>query len=991
MHHKQRWTAQRIRRRLEQLLQQQYARSQELPAFRFRQLDGPEVLPDLDGPTEDWTEVPPRSYWGRWRIDFVMRCEFELPEWGEALFLPLGESGDFAHPEALVYIDGKPVAACDRQHHEIRLPHGLQPGVHRLALHGWSGLGGNVKTDLHRKLYLDRPLVVQVNRELREFHVLARCALGIAEALHENDPARGRLLNALEAAFQHEEDLAEARRVLQANLKDTPLDVDLWATGHAHIDVAWLWTYGQTRRKAGRTFHTVLHLMEQFPDYHFTQSQPALYQFVQQDYPELFARIQQRAREGRWEPTGGMWVEADGNLSGAEALVRQFVLGRRFYETHFPGLATPILWLPDVFGYPACLPQLVKQAGLDYFFTIKIGWSQYNRLPFDSFWWQGLDGTRLLTSFSTTPCNAGEGEVSTYNALAEPRQVVGSWTNALQKEHQRDLLMTFGHGDGGGGPTREMLENLDAMKAMPGAPRVRQAAALEFFRALERNSGDKLPTWSGELYLELHRGTYTTQARTKRHNRKLEVELHNAEFLCALAQQSAAELEPAWQTLCLNQFHDVLPGSSVGAVYEDTETLYADAHALAEEITKRALDQLGGELLLVNPTSFHRREVLFTPAELESEALLTQRTEGGTWIACELPPYSAVAFPAGRSDHRLETRLEASVTHLENALVRAEFNEQGDLVRFYDKLNEREILTAPGNQFQAFDDRPINWDAWDIDIFYDDRKWLAAPATCIRVVEAGPLMATLEIERQILDSPYTQRVRLAYNSARLDFETRIDWRERRKLLKVAFPVNVQANQATYEIQWGAVERPTHRNTSWDWARFEVCAHKWADLSEHDWGVSLLNDCKYGHDIQANVMRLTLLRSPISPDPQADAGEHRFVYSLFPHAGRWGTPTQREAYALNYPILVHRGRGAAPQHCRQLVQCDPPWAIVETVKPADDGRGTIVRVFSSQPRRGAVRLSGSFTSMIRTDLYEQDLEPIEQLYLNPFEIVTLRLL
>jgi alpha-mannosidase len=996
MHHKNRWTIARIRKRLEQLLPLVYKRKQELPAFRFRELDGPESAPDLCGDTDGWAEVPIRSYWGRWRIDFMLRNEVDVPEWADALVLELGESGDFAHPEALLYLDERPVAACDRHHHEILLPQGLPAGRHRLALHGWSGLGGNLKADLNRKLYLGSCLFVAVDQELRDLHALGRCALGIAELLPDSDPTRHKLLNALEAAFQGQPDL----RVLQRGIAEsgTPLDVDLWATGHAHIDVAWLWTYAQTRRKAGRTFHTVLHLMEQFPDFHFTQSQPALYEWVREDYPELFARIQQRVAEGRWEPTGGMWVEADGNLTGAEALVRQLLLGRQFYREHFGDKATPVLWLPDVFGYPASLPQLIKQAELEYFFTIKIGWSQYNRLPFDSFWWQGLDGTRVLTSFSTTPANSGDGAVSTYNALAEPRQVVGSWTNALQKEHQRDLLMTFGHGDGGGGPNREMLENLKCMAEFPGAPRVRQGSALEFFQELEKNSGERLPVWNGELYLELHRGTYTSQARTKRFNRKLEVALHAAEFLCVLTGQAHADLRPAWKTLCLNQFHDVLPGSSIGEVYADSDQLYTEALELVERQTQAALRRIPGQLLLVNPTSFHRREVAFYPGPLQAPAgLVAQPADNGTWVACDIAPYTVIALdPQPGEPVPVETLLEGATDRLENPFLRVELNADGEIVRIWDKLREREVLAGTGNVFQAFDDRPVNWDAWDIDVFYEDTQWSAQPATRVRLLESGPLVATVEVEKRILDSIVRQRIRLTYNSPRLDFETTIDWRERQKLLKVAFPVNVHATTATYEIQWGAVERPTHRNTSWDWARFEVCAHKWADLSEADYGVSLLNDCKYGYDIRDNVMRLTLLRSPISPDPQADQGEHRFTYSLLPHAGRWGAFTTRHAYALNHPLRLHVGEVPAQNRYLHLVSTEQQdWAVIETVKPAENGNGIIVRLFSSQARRGAVRLQTAFAvcQAFRTNLLEEDQAEVDlaKLYLKPFEILTLRLL
>ena len=353
--------------------------------------------------------------------------------------------------------------------------------------------------------------------------------------------------------------------------------------------MAWLWTVDQIRRKAGRSFHTVLRLMEEFPDYHFTQSQPQLYDFVRQDYPELFAAIKERVAEGRWEPIGGMWVEADCNLTGAESLARQFLLGRTFFREHFgPGAESRVLWLPDVFGYAWALPQLIKQAGLEYFFTIKIGWSQYNRMPYDTFWWQGLDGTRVLTHFSTTPEEAGGYGASTYNSDATPAQVIGTWTNFQQKELHHNLLMAFGYGDGGGGPTREMLENIREMKAFPATPRLRQMDVGDLFPAIEAKAGRHLPTWNGELYLELHRGTYTTQSRNKRANRKSEFRLHDAEFLASLAsvldshyEYPAATLRHAWELVCLNQFHDIIPGSSIGPVYVESQKQHAEVQGTA--------------------------------------------------------------------------------------------------------------------------------------------------------------------------------------------------------------------------------------------------------------------------------------------------------------------------------------------------------------------------------------------------------------------------
>jgi alpha-mannosidase len=1080
MTHKTRWTAEKIAQRLSLIEPLVYRQRQPLGLFRYVVLDSPAQAPPL-GPEiddADWVVIEPGTYWGAWTTDFVLRTYFQVPaDWDPvtlaALYLPIGNAGDFSHPDALVYIDGIPYAACDRHHHEIPLlARWLDGKSHRLALHGWTGLGNKLSADQpDTRLFMRPCAVVQIDQPTRNLVATARVALGVANSLDENEPALGHLLNALDEAFKVLEtrepigeafyaSVPEAHAVLRAGIERAgpPLGLDIIATGHAHIDVAWLWTLGQARLKAARTFHTVLRLMDQFPDYHFTQSQPQLYDYMRRDYPGLLDTIKQRVAEGRWEPIGGMWVEADCNLSGAESLARQFLLGRAFFREQFgPQAESPVLWLPDVFGYAWNLPQLIKQAGLDYFFTIKIGWNQYNRLPYDSFWWQGLDGTQVLTHFSTTPDPYGYG-LSTYNAEATPAQAIGTWTNFQQKELQHELLMVFGYGDGGGGPTREMLENIGEMAAFPATPRMRQGAVVDFFQRLEATSGDRLPVWNGELYLELHRGTYTTQSRNKRANRKSEFLLHDAEFLATLASlldstydYPAPTLRKAWELVCLNQFHDIIPGSSVNPVYVESQQQYADIRTMASQVQDEAMRvigvRFGGDVLVVNPTAFSRSDPAFWPGQLAGGQSLLRRdgapvrvqaANGGFWLAAgELPPFSVIPLfvaqdegPA-RNDQGTHTPLPmapvVSPTLLENDYLRVELNAAGDITRIYDKANRREILPAGAiaNQFQAFEDRPMRWDAWDVDIFYEDKMWTSEPALSVEVVEAGPLRATLEIRRHILRSSYVQRISLAYNSPRLDFDTTVDWRERHILLKVAFPADILSPVATYEIQWGNVQRPTHRNTSWDWARFETCAQKWVDLSEGNYGVSLLNDCKYGHDIRDNVMRLSLLRSPTSPDPEADQGEHRFAYSLLPHAGSWDETTIAAAYALNDSLLVVEHReDERPLHedqqsreplagDRQLIEAavgqsenllslicvGRPNVVVETIKRAEDGNGVIVRLYESQRQRGPVILTAGFglAGAWRTNLLEENQNELSTndnsltFFVKPYEIVTLRLI
>ena len=1044
MYHEMRWTAKKIAQRIQLVDSLVHRRKQSIGPFRYQELPGPmddaPVAVDVDD--SGWQEIPAYSHWGKRYTDFTMRTEFAVPEgWAAdgpvALYLPLGEPGDFSHPEALAYADGVSFAACDRHHQEILLPPELADGAeHLLALHGWTGLIRGFPLEDDPGLYMKPCAVVQIDQPTRDFVTTARVAHGIADNLPDDASEKGMLLNALDDAFKLLDlrepigdgfyaSVPEAHAVLKQGIDQagSPMDVSIVATGHAHIDVAWLWTLGQTRRKAGRTFHTALRLMEQFPDYHFTQSQPQLYDYVRQDYPELFEQIGERISEGRWETIGGMWVEADCNLSGPESLARQFLLGRSFFRKHYGDVDSPVLWLPDVFGYAWNLPQLIKEAGMEYFFTIKIGWSQYNRLPYDSFWWQGLDGTRVLTHFSTTPDYGAY--ASTYNAAADPKQALGTWTNFQQKELQHELLMAFGYGDGGGGPTREMQENIREMAHFPGAPQMRQASVAEFFQNLERESGDRLPTWNGELYLELHRGTYTTQSRNKRANRKSEFLLHDAEFAASLASLLAPDyaypsddINRAWELVCLNQFHDIIPGSSINPVYVESLEQYEEVRYLGETVRNDALKAIGSrmdaDVLVVNPTGFARRDMCFLAGEWPSDrglqdadgaAIAIQQGAGGVWLDCgALAPFSVTPLSeAGDASTGPKTNLAVSDNLLENDYLRVELNSAGDITRLYDKAAQRELLPpgAIANQFQAFEDRPLNWDAWDVDIFYDDKMWTADPAHSVHVIEQGALRATIEIRRRILNSDYVQRISLAHNSPQLDFGTTIDWRERHVMLKVAFPLDVLAPAATYEIQWGNVERPTHRNTSWDWARFETAAQKWVDLSEGDYGMSLLNDCKYGHDIRDNVMRISLLRSPTSPDPEADQGTHHFAYSILPHAGPWTESTIAAAYALNDPALVVRTeRGSTESSLTDisLLSVDSPNIVVETVKRAEDGEGLIVRLYEARRTRGEATLTAAFplAAAWRANLLEQNQAelPVQgntvTFTAKPYEIITLRL-
>ncbi|MEZ4671855.1 MAG: alpha-mannosidase [Anaerolineae bacterium] len=1053
MLHKVRWTPQKIAQRIKLVQSWVYRQRSPLPPFRYKTLSSPLEKPPIEANVDDsgWEIISPFTYWGSWLTNFVMRTTFQVPAAMKgdspiALFMPFGESGDFSHPEALAYIDGEPFASVDRHHHEILLPARYCDGqTHRLTLHGWTGLGGTETGDPDTKLYMRECAVAQIDQPTRDFVATARIALDVTAQLDDNDTAKGRLFNALDEALKildtrdpmgtpaFYDSVPAAMTALKQGIAaaGSPMDVEIIGIGHAHIDVAWLWTLGQTVRKSGRTFSNVLRLMEQFPDYIFSQSQPQLYKYTEENYPTIFEQIKQRVAEGRWETMGGTWVEPDCNAIGAESLARQFLLGRNYFHKHFGDVDTPVLWLPDTFGYSWALPQLIKQAGMKYFITHKMSWNQYNHMPNQILWWQGLDGTRVLTHFLTTPSGwEFLPHATTYNGLVSAQEIFGTWENFRQKETYNKLITAYGYGDGGGGPTSEMLENIHGLANHPGAPQVRTGTVREYMEGVESSIADDLPVWNGEFYFEYHRGTFTSQARNKRHNRKSEFLLHDAEFLASWATlltghpYPQADLLKAWELVCLNQFHDILPGSSIGPVYEDSARDYTIIRELGEKVREAAIQALARQLprkttiLAANPTSFGGQRIGLLDSSLEpgthlsdadGNALTTQTVDGGTLV--EIPdfaPYSVIGIQElsgtpHQSGGSLSITQEDDQIVLENGLLLVKINNGGDITRIYDKQVDREVL-APGavaNTLLAFEDRPMNFDAWDIDIFYEDRTEKIEGVEKIAIIEQGPLRVGLEIQRIYRSSHIRQKIYLYRDSKRIEFDTWIDWHEHHILLKVAFPVNIMSPVATFDVQWGNVQRPTHENTSWDWARFETCAHKWADLSEGNYGVSILNDCKYGHDIHDNVIRLTLLKSATNPDPNADQGEHLMTYALLPHEGDWREEVVETAYDLNNPLILRRVSGGSSETASlgSLVSVSASNVIIETIKMAEDGNGLIVRLYENHRNRGKVGITTGFalTKAYHCNLLEQnEVElPVNanqvRFDITPYQIVTLRLM
>lgn len=813
------------------------------------------------------------------------------------------------------------------------------------------------------------------------------------------------------------------RAALEAIRARYPAEGRLWLSGHAHIDLAWLWPFEETRRKIRRTFGTMLTLMERYPHFYYNQSSAQAYAFVEEDDPELFRRIQQKVREGRWDVVGGMWVEPDGNLLSGESWARQLLYGQRYFQSRF-GKRAAVCWLPDTFGYTANLPQLLQQAGIPYFFTTKLNWSETNAFPHDLYYWEGLDGSRVIAHSFLNPNQGYNGNLQAYD-LGE------TWRNFKGKRLHDESLFSFGWGDGGGGPTTEMLERFERLKDFPGLPRLEMGTIEAFYRRVEREArSEELPVWVGEQYLELHRGTYTTQSRVKWYHRRLEHVLPEAETAATLAWRLLGEAYPkdqlytAWTTLLRHHFHDVLPGSSVHAVYkaahhdlratlEQAEGLRAAALGVLskqvglggkEALAKAVLWNLALEdrpLRLEMPRPVQGSFRLIAPGDLE-----VPYQDLGEHIVVEAEQlsvpglgYVALAVVPGRPKEPSRD-LEVSTSTLENRYLRVQVAPDGTLASVWDKESGREALAGRGNQVWAYTDIPREWEAWDVDLAYaqDGVEVLASAAP--EVVEEGPLQATLRVERRLEGALIEQLYRLRASARRLEIETRIRWERRRTLLRAYFPLNVRQHEAWFETAYGAVARPTHRNTSWDVARFEVSGHRWADLSEAGYGVSLLNDGKYGHSALGNVLGLTLLRSPVYPDPLADEGEHRFTYALYPHRGDWRGETILEAHDLNAPLraIVLPAEGGDWPSVRQFARISAPGLRLSTLKRSEEGEGIVLRLYEAHGGRGRAVLETELATGAarRVNLLEEAQEELLlegralRLDFTPYRVISLEL-
>ena len=752
-----------------------------------------------------------------------------------------------------------------------------------------------------------------------------------------------------------DEEVDSARKVLAKELDKVNGDADLSisAIGHAHIDLAWLWPVRETKRKGVRTFSTALSNMEKYPDYIFGASQPQLYQWVKEEQPELFNKVKDCVKSGRWEPQGAMWVEADTNVSGGEALVRQILYGKKFFLDEF-GKNMEILWLPDVFGYCGSLPQILKKSDVPYFLTIKLSWSQHNEHPHHTFKWRGIDGSEVLVHMPP------EGE---YNSMAYPESLKKIERRYLDKCVCDEAVMLFGIGDGGGGPGETHLEALKREKNLLGLPPVKQEYTSEFFHRLEKND-EQYKVFAGELYLEKHQGTYTTQARNKKYNRKMEYLLREAEYAGTVTGKKypKEKLEQIWKEVLLYQFHDILPGSSIKRVYDESLERYRILYSETENMVK---ELYGNGNYVINSLSWERNEWI---------------NRDGKWFKVSVPPMGSVELKDGILAEKVEND---DCLKLENNCVRVIFDDTGAIETIFDKEQNCQVLEKPSNKFAVYVD---DGDGWDFSETYRDTVPEYFELNSVKSYTDGPMRAVVQ-EYVYGESKLIQTISVCDDSPLVVFDTKVDWKERNKMLRTAFYTNISTSEATCDIQYGNIKRPVHRNTSWDMAKYEVCAHKYVDLSDCRHGVSLINDCKYGHCVLDGMIDINLLRSPNHPGEFADMAEHSFKYAIYSHEGDVShSDVIKKSYEFNIPMQY--GDQIEP-----FVEVDNPDIIIESVKKAEDSDAVIIRMYETlgAPSTASLRFNKKvkkayLTNLIETENMEVDLSSIE---FRGFEIHTIK--
>jgi len=979
--------------------------------------------------TDDWSELKIGDIWARTGQTAFIKKQIQIPEdWkGSYVALDIMSGG-----EGLLSINGEPFHGVDDNRGYVRLFESAQGGeILNLEIEiKTGGYWEYEASDEKTKPYIWSVCkLMAINKDIENayYDFAVPCE---TIKYSEDKLVQKAVLDALYECFcmvdfrnkkSDVDKFVSELKLASSALKEKFSAIDwhkeighIFYTGNSHIDVAWLWPLKETERKVGRTYNTLIQLMDEYPEYHFDCSQVPLFKYLEKNYPETFAKVVERVKEGRFEPIGGTWVENDTNLVSGESLVRQCLYGQRYFKNKL-GCDVKVGWLPDVFGYTYSLPQIYKKSGLDYFMTTKLSWNDTNKFPYQVFNWEGIDGSKVLTYLSS--------------CYVDSMDMKSHWEWYRMYKDQlvcSDYLAPFGWGDGGGGPTRMALDKIRRLDNVPGFPKAVQGRVHDFFENVVAKSKN-VPTYNGELYFEYHRGVYTSQANNKKFNRKSELLQRDAELLSVIVEDYGVEypkeqLVENWETILLNQFHDIIPGSSVNEVYKVSFEQYQQVMNSAKSVINNALSVIaskadtsgaGTPVLIFNTLSHERSDVVeldwsgskkVTVYDMDGNPIPSQVEDNKiVFITDVLPPLGYTVYYVKEGSINFESELAAKDNSIVTPFYNIELNVDGTIGRIWDIECERDVLPkgSRGNVLQLFEDKPTDYDAWELETTYKDRAWEFECVEAPKVVYAGDVRIVVRTKYAYNKSTVSQDMIVYANKETIDFKTTVDWHEENTLFKTAFPIDVRSSKATYEIAYGNIERSTTDNTSIEQAQFEVPGHRWADLSETDYGVSILNESKFGWDIKGNTMRLTLLRSPKWPDKEADMGVHEFTYSLYPHDTNLLMDTICLAHGLNsplYTILTDNHKGDAPADA--FAEVDTSNVIIDCVKQAEDDKDVIVRVYEPYGSRGNVIIgfnkeivSIKETNLLEAEIAAEDLKVEEDsiaFYIKPYELRTFKI-
>lgn len=976
----------------------------------------------------EWRRVVPGTKWGDNWLTAWFRGSIKLPEScsGKKVFIRAKTNG-----ETLFIVNGSFKGVFDNNHPVVMMDSEGKAGeLYHVALEAYSGhhIPGcgpdenNPAPEPGCKVFEGIEVVLE-REDVSGFVFDLKVLIQLAKSLDENNLRRNKIIKELVKVYEvidampsetTEESwrlkLKTAREIMKKllDMRNSSTVPKFGIIGHSHIDSAWLWPISETWRKCARTFSSVLNLMEQYPEFKFIQSAPCHTYEVRRRYPEIYQRIKKKVSDGAWEPNGAMWIEPDCNIPSGESFVRQLLVGQNTTREMF-GYTSDTLWLPDVFGYSAALPQILKGAGVNYFCTTKLSWNDTTRFPYDTFIWKGIDGTSVISHFNTIHC------------WPDPETLTEQWSQVQHKDIQDRRLTAIGYGDGGGGPMAEMIEVSKRVEDLEGCPRASYTTVSSFMKGIE-NELEDLPEWHGELYLELHRGTLTSIAKVKRGNRKTEIAYRDAEFLNTLAALKGEiypknTIDEMWRNLLLNQFHDILPGSSIARVNDEAIEAFESCIKKAKELSNNALAVLSTPakegkvcVMAVNSLGWKRNSELsvsdlpegYYPEDQNIKSQWIENVEGSSKLLISnisIPAFGWKVIPMVQSEKHTDSSFCISEEKLETPYAIVKFDSIGRIISFVDKNSGREIVKKDGalNTFWLGEDVPNFWDNWDID--KDQRLKMQVERGLVerKIISNGPLQLRIRSLYNIgAKSMLMQDMVFHSDSPRVDFETKIDWHEKHRLLKAGFELEVFADNARHEIQYGYVERPVHENLPQDRARFESCNHKWTDISESEFGVAILNDCKYGIGVRGSDVRLSLLKSGTRPDVRGDEGVHLFTYSMLPHNCSFSVDSVvKPAYELNIPV-ISKCVGADTPDFDGLLSVDAPNIIVESIKWAENGQGFIVRLYeaSKTGKQVNIKFNVPIKSAAETNLLEEKIKELKteentvSLYMKPFEIKTL---